>query len=220
VDLLTFIGIVALFSVLEAIARKGKARQGGEEEIPLPERPEAPLPRQRPPQPTGSFPRSYDEDPSFDETAERDETRLRLDQTTPVPLPAKGPRRSSGGSEDLIPAAVWDEIQRMARGEAPQKSQEAPTAQRRSARSLGHAPARGAEAPPPMEGSADHPIHRAHAAFGTSPTARAAPRAVGAPKHAPSPGAAVRKLLTPGGGSLRQAVILQEILGPPPGLRD
>lgn len=264
---LIFVGIILLFSVLEAVARKGRARQGGGEEIPLPPEPRPrrppPRPSPRPSQPTGTVPHSYDEDPSFDETVRGDETRMRpepaaeraapLEGAKPLQPPAEDPGRSRAGSEGLIPAEVWDEIQRMARGEGPGERQPpvesrpagwpkpassrprpskkarpseragAPTAQRRSAKGLGRAPAAALDAAPETEGTADHAVHLAHAGYGTSPAARGGTRPAATPAGAPGPAEAIRRLLTrqPGSlSSLRQAVVLQEVLGPPPGLRD
>lgn len=278
---LIFIGIIVLFSILEAVARKGRAKQGEGEGIPPPEEPQPRVPRPqrraphpRAPQPSGSLPYSYDEDPSFDEAATAEEGRIRpeppAERAPPIGEEAV-PRRS--GSEGLIPAEVWDEIQRMARGEAPQgregttsspfppppapvpapsapperrppmsrppgwakpapprprpagkaKPSEragAPTAQRRSGKGLGRAPARAVEAPPQQEGTADHPVHLAHEAFGTAPSARAGVSPEGPAPRGPSGAEALRRLLASDRGTLRQAVILQEVLGPPPGLRD
>jgi hypothetical protein len=273
VEQLIFVGIIVLFSVLEAVARKGRAKQEGGEGVPLPEEPHQRRPRARPrperqPQ-AGPVPRSYDEDPSFDEVTRGDEARMR-----PAPAAERAEALGEGStaagartsSEGLIPAEVWEEIQVLARGELP-KAQKLPapntpspmpkappprapesrprewpnpsaprprpsgqakpsgragasSAQPRTGRALGRVSAKAVDAPPLTEGTAGHPVHLSHEAFGTAPSTRAGIPLEGARKSAPSPAAGLRALLRSGPASLRQAVILQELLGPPPGLRE
>jgi hypothetical protein len=272
VEQLIFVGIIILFSVLEAVARKGRAAQGGGEGVPLPEEPEArrPRPRPRPPSEprTGSVPHSYDEDPSFDDAARGDEGRLRPEAAAARAAPIgeeSAPARTS--SEGLIPAEVWEEIQGLARGERPETQKApaspapppmptptptpsrpsesrpagwprpsttrsrpsgkatpspragAPTSQARTGKDIGRAPSRSVAGAPAQEGTADHPVHLAHQAFGTAPSTRAGVPPAGGARSASPAAQAVRSLLA-SRGSLRQAVILQELLGPPPGLRD
>jgi len=66
-------------------------------------------------------------------------------------------------------------------------------------------------------------VHESHEAYGTPVAARLSP--LDKPSMHETPGvsgeiARVRNLLAGGGGSLRQAVILQELLGPPAALRE
>lgn len=267
---LIFVGIILLFSILEAVARKGRAKQGGEEAPPLPEEPHQRRPRAEPrhrgePHP-GTVPRSYDEDPSFDEAARGDEARYRPEPAAREAPAAEAPR-SRTGSEGLIPADVWDEIQRMARGELPGPQQAPPplpaprpappprrpvedrapetrstarprpsrpkpsgkakptqragasTAQARTGKALGRPAEPTPEAAPAAEGTTDHPVHLAHQAFGTAPSQRAGIPLEGRP--AVDRATALRKLLlSEQRDSLRHAVVLQEVLGPPPGLRE
>jgi len=104
VEQLIFVGVIILFSILEAVARKGKERQGGGGDFPVPDEAPRPAPRPRPapearsgPDPARSGPPAYDHDPTYDDRVEGRPTRPR---TT---------------SEGLIPADVWDEIQRIDR---------------------------------------------------------------------------------------------------------
>ncbi|GMV04228.1 MAG: hypothetical protein AMXMBFR53_05090 [Gemmatimonadota bacterium] len=245
---LIFVGIIVLFSILEAVARKGKERQGGGGDLPVPEEEARPAPRPRSapetrsrPAPASSGPPAYDHDASYDDKVEGRPTR---------PRPT---------SEGLIPAEVWDEIQRMARGEAPVEAPPPPPPPRPrpppakpSPRPGGApparrtppkpAPARGvptarrvpAEVSRPvpagkpetvdagaLEGSPDHAVHLSHAAYGTPVAGRLtgfAPEASG--RRASREAGAARELLRGGPARLRQAVILQELLGPPLALRD
>jgi hypothetical protein len=71
-----------------------------------------------------------------------------------------------------------------------------------------------------MEGTADHPIHLAHETFGTAPSRRVGIAMEGRSAGETAAAAAMRRLLSSDRDSLRQAVILQEILGPPPGLSE
>lgn len=262
---LIFVGIIVLFSVLEAVARKGRAKQEGGEGVPLPEEPHQRRPRARP-RPerephAGTVPHSYDEDPSFDEVTRGDDARMR-----PAPAAERAEALGEGStaagartsSEGLIPAEVWEEIQVLARGELPKaKKLPAPntpspmpkaplprapesrparprpsgqanpsqragasSAQPRTGRALGRVSAKAVDAPPLTEGTADHPVHLSHQDYGTAPTRRAPIPSAGAVRGAPAPSAVLHTLLRSGPAPLRQAVILQELLGPPPGLRD
>ncbi|HSW29948.1 MAG TPA: hypothetical protein VLH75_10740 [Longimicrobiales bacterium] len=270
---LIFVGIIVLFSVLEAVARKGRAKQGEGQGVPLPEEPHQRRPRARPrPEAethAGTVPHSYDEDPSFDEVTRGDEARMR-----PAPAAERAEPLGEGStaagartsSEGLIPAEVWEEIQVLARGELP-KAQKLPapsapvpapkaplprapesrpagwprpsaprsrpsgqarpsgragasTAQPRTGKGLGRASAKEVEAAPLTEGTANHPVHLSHQDYGTAPARRTGIPLAGAARGAPAPSAGLRALLRSGPASLRQAVILQELLGPPPGLRE
>lgn len=234
---LIFVGIIILFSILEAVARKGKERQGRGGDLPVPDEEPRPAPRPRPvpearsrPAPAPSGPPAYDHDASYDEKVEGRPTRPR---TT---------------SEGLIPAEVWDEIQRMARGEAPVEAppppprprpvpkkppppktspaRPAPTVRRTPAKAAPPLPTRTPEAAEAveagaMEGSADHAVHLSHAAYGTPVAGRLTGFAEGGSGRLASREAGgVRELLRGGPSRLRQAVILQELLGPPLALRD
>ena len=260
---LIFVGIIVLFTVLEAVARKNRAKQGGGEGVPLPEEPhrQRPEPRPRSEAQTrgGAIPRSYDPDLSVDDATREEEVRRRREPATSE-ASAMEPARARSGSEGLIPADVWEEIQRMARGDLPEgetlpppgsvpaprqprvpqsrppgrqkpspsrprpsgkagSSQRAgaPTAQSRTGKGLGRPAPERVEVAPALEGTAGHPIRRAS---GTAPSQRAGFAPGGHPAAAPARAVAIRRLLTAERASLRQAVILQELLNPPPGLRE
>lgn len=246
---LIFVGIIVLFSILEAVARKGKERQDGGE-VELPEPPVGlpdPGPRRRAGR--GSTPPSYDDDPSFD-----DAVKGRVEGEG-----ASRPPRARSGSEGLIPADVWEEIQALARGElpgteapvppkprapapsAPSPPVPAPGGERqpRQAERRPQPPARRPSPPvrvekptprptkpmpsappaPVAEGTPGHPVHLSHAAYGTPVRGRLTAAATSRVDGPPAEARGARTLLAGGPEALRQAVILQELLGPPVALR-
>ena len=224
---LIFVGIILLFSMLEAVARK--KREGGEDPTSVP--PTGSLPEVRVPRPPEArvpTPRvpSYDDDPSFDDTADAGSRGG-----------AAGTGRTS--SEGPIPVDVWEEIQAMARGgPAPVRKAPAPA----PAPVPKRAPARVATREPravtaPMSTAArktrapavpevdvvagDHAVHKTHPKFGTPVHDRLTGfddthkvRALSAEARA------LRTVLRGGGAPLKQAILLQEILGPPVSLKD
>lgn len=253
---LIFVGVIVLFSILEAIGRKKKMEHGGEGEVgevppppPTSRRREMPAPVGPPGGPAG--PASYDDDASYDEKA--------------------GAGRSSEG---LIPADIWEEIAALARGEVPPSrapepssprmpppaptpapapaprpapappsgtgprtpqprtpSKARPGEGRRSARPAPTAPApirgRRAVTPGPTPEPAleelreAHPLHATHPGMGEPVRDRLTAPAEASRDRVQAEVAEVRRLLRSGStASLRKAVILSEVLGPPPGLRD
>lgn len=224
---LIFIGIILLFSMLEAVARKKKeSGEGPAPEAPRQSLPEVVLPRR----PEGRAPEvrvpSYDEDPSFDDAANAGSRG--------------GPARVRPTSEGLIPADVWEEIQAMARG-APAPVRNAPPAPPAPAPRRAPAPtsARRTSRPPapPMSLEArkgrppavpevdvvvpEHAVHLTHAAYGKP----VQDRLTGfddthKPRGLSVEAVALRRVLRGGGAPLRQAILLQEILGPPVSLKD
>ncbi|MDP2955683.1 MAG: hypothetical protein Q8N53_04620 [Longimicrobiales bacterium] len=257
---LIFVGIIVLFSILEAVARKKKQAQGQGEGVPeAPDRgPGVRVPRPRPAPTQGTVPRSYDDDTSFDEAAKGDESRMRPEPAAERAAPLgqeEAVTRTS--SEGLIPAELWEEIQVLARGGLPREQESPqpvpprtpapargtkPPARRpapaaatrktapasrtgtqtpsRAARKPAQPTVPGPEAPATAEGTPDHPVHLSHAAYGTPVVGRAgsAERVVGRPVAAHD---SLRRMLVGGGRApLRQAMILQDVLGPPVSLRD
>ena len=250
---LIFVGIIVLFSILEAVARKGKERRDGGE-VELPEPPVGlPDPGPRPRAGRGSSPPSYDDDPSFDEAV-----KGRVEGEG-----ASRPPRPRTGSEGLIPADVWEEIQALARGEVPgtgdpvpqkprppappppttapptrippkggerrpnqperrgqpQVRRSAPPVRVEKPAGKPAKPVRSAPAVPVEEGTPGHPVHLSHAAYGTPVRGRLTPAATSRADGPSVEALGARALLAGGPGALRQAVILQELLGPPVALK-
>jgi hypothetical protein len=203
---LIFFAVIIFFSIIESIARSRKKRAGGSPQIPDEWEPE-PAGREWQP-PTRDVPTrtttSYDADLSYDdlEVAE-----------------ARDPR---SGSEGMVPADIWEEIAGLARGRVRQLETrpEPPPPAPAPAPAL---PARlGWGKRTPKVGQA-HRVHLAHQHYGTDPSERP-PSALDALDPLARPlsadAKAVREQLRTGGRhALRQAVILQEILGPPSSMR-
>ena len=224
---LIFVGIIILFSMLEAVARK--KRQTGETgaELPQTKPPERTAEARRPRPQQRTLP-SYDQDPSFDDIADA------------------GSQGAAGGpasSEGLIPVEVWEEIQAIARGgkaparSAPPRPQpkapsppdrgpaRVPTRAARPATAPMSTVARKTRAEPVPEVAVgtgpEHSVHLTHPEYGKPIQDRLTgfgddSRARGLSVEA----RAVRSVLRGGGAGLRQAVLLEEILGPPVSLKD
>jgi hypothetical protein len=200
-----------------------------------------PGPRPAPqPRPRMSDVPSYDEDASFDARA-RQEGRSFDEAATSD----EERRRRAASSESMIPADIWREIEGLAReakvelplpaprpkpqsprpqaqlpkpGGARQRKRPAPKSPQRMPPTVPQ-PRRPALPEPTVEGAAAHPVHLSHAGYGTDPSDRArAEQDLLAPTRSASAANAVavrEQLRSQGANALRQALILQEVLGPP-----
>lgn len=196
---LIFVLIFIVFSVLEGVGRKKKAQRKG-------------LP--------GTVPGPQRRSSRNREVVTREPEVSRAE---PAEVSPPVPTEETGGSEDLIPSQVWEEILGLARGTRPEPEK-------------AETPAEEA-APEPVEPKVLHPApDRSRPADLPSPR-RGEPRTVTA-----VPSAAQRRpvpaLVEPespgprrsdvmhrlfGSGSkedLRKAIILREVLGPPVGMRE
>lgn len=134
----------------------------------------------------------------------------------------EAPRRS--GSEAMIPGDIWEEIAGLARGRIRQleTQPEAPPPPPVPATPPATLPARLGWGKRTAKVGQQHRVHLSHAEYGTDPSSRARsahdqidPLALGLSADVK----AVRKQLRHGRHALRQAVILQEVLGPPVSIR-
>lgn len=213
---LIFFGILILFSILESISRKRKAKARGDVEEPG----ELEAPEWRPhPSWDDELP-TYDADGSYDDAAEE---------------AGPHPDRARGGSA----ADLWAELAGLATGtpeartrSIPRQSPPLPDALPVEARQqpvlaerLSAVPRRLARYPhEPVATEAEHPVHRAHLGFGTDPSSRAPSEqdvlaGLPPPRHARS--VAVRaQLRSHKASQLREAILLKEVLEPPVALRD
>jgi hypothetical protein len=218
---LIFFAVIIFFSIIESIARSRKKKSGGSAQIPHEWEPDAGRDTRRgraaptPGGPAYEAPTygtaSYDSDRSYDELeVEEADSREVLPEAT----------ASRSGSEGMIPADIWEEIEGLARGrmrelETRPEPRASPPAPLPPAR-LGW----GKRAP---SVGPTHRAHLAHQGYGTDPSERAPSALDGLDPLARSlsaDAAAVRSQLRPGGRhALRRAVILREILGPPASLR-
>jgi hypothetical protein len=189
---LIFFAVIIFFSIIESIARRRKQQSAGSP--PIPE--------------------------EWEQEEEEDKGREWRSETDEV----EAPHRS--GSEAMIPGDIWEEIAGLARGrmrqletqpEAPPEPP--PPVQATPSATL---PARlGWGKRTPKVGQA-HRVHLSHAEYGTDPSSRTRsahdqidPLARGLSADVK----AVRKQLRHGRHALRQAVMLQEVLGPPVSIR-
>jgi hypothetical protein len=208
---LIFLAVIVVFSIIDSIARTKKKRQqqsggSGQDTPRVPEewQWEDDVP-------------SYDADPSYDD-AYASEGATRKPETLP-----RAERSSPKSSEGMVPADIWEEIAGLARGRVPtpKPTPRAPKAPEPvQSRPIEPEPkpvrARATRVRPPLTGAG---VHRAHADYGTDPSSRRRSEQDGLD---PLRGTlsqdvrAVRRMLkTHTRSALRQAVILQEVLGPP-----
>jgi hypothetical protein len=216
---LIFFAVIIFFSIIESIARSRKKQSGGQPQIPAdwePEeqqrewRPERSAERPaEPPRETRTV--TYDSSPSHDDLATREaaDARQSLDASR------------GSGSEGMIPADIWDEIAGLTRERMRQLEPQPPAplpAPLPPATPSGRA-AWGKRTPRVGQ---QHRVHLSHAGYGTDPSSRAASAHDGMDPLAQKLSAdvrTVRKQLRHGRHALRQAVILQEVLGEPASLR-
>lgn len=209
---LIFFAVIIFFSILESIARsrraKQKREQGGLEEEQFEW-------AQTPPWDT-DLP-TYDEDPSYDEAADEYVVTERADSEPQ----SKGPRSVVDILAELGGITTEETREESTTVSIPRQSpplpeprppiviperDEAPTVRR-----------------PERVASRTHPVHLTHADYGTDPSERAASVIPGLDTSGEAPTAevaAVHAQLRGTRSSLRQAIILREVLGPPLALRD
>ena len=211
---LIFIGILILFSILESAARKRKQQGTG-----------LPAPREPAPWDQESWEEdrwgddgidvsvddlpSYDGNPTFDDRVEAG---------------------ASASSEGMIPADIWEEITGLAQDRVPvRREPEEPTLPSSQPWNPPIPPSPQPWSPPaplgaPRVPEPAHKVHLAHAGYGTDPSTRPPSEQDGLDPlrvRANAATRAVREQLRRGGAqALRQAIILQEVLGPPVVLRD
>jgi hypothetical protein len=173
--------------------------------------------------------RPSEDEPTFDEVASTETER----------------NKRAASSESMIPADIWEEIAGLAReakvelpAPRPKPRPRLPPLQKKprlpQERPEVPGPARPAPRPSPvrsrpsapsptMEGTAGHAVHLSHAGYGSDPSERQRSAEDGLDPLARTLGAdaaAVRlQLRGQGAHGLRQAMILQEVLGPPVGSR-
>ncbi|MSR19659.1 MAG: hypothetical protein EXR91_01575 [Gemmatimonadetes bacterium] len=221
---LIFFGVIILFSILESVARSRQKKRG-------PQAPEAPAEWQWEPgkaevpdrpgydaEPTFDREPSVEERPTFDaEPTFDDVVATRQPRPTDDLEPTRRAQRAPAtSSESMIPADLWEEIAGLGRGRVPVPAETAPTpppARQPQTRPL---PTRASRPTPPHEA---HTVHQSHVGFGTDPSERARSEQDGLDPLARRLGADAaavhQQLRTRGRHALRQAMILNEVLGPP-----
>ena len=231
---LIFFAVIIFFSIVESIVRSRRARRGeveGEGEVTLPDsdRMERYEPRSRTPD-VEHLP-TYDADPSYDDLATSGGRGGRRDQPTPMRGDGRVEERGRPSSE-MLSADLLEELAEM----ASRRSREGEGGRRRRPRPL-RVPRQSPPLPEPVQEGppvtrlpvkateiGEHTVHRSHAEYGTDPSSRR--RSEQDVMFAPTDqldadAAAVRRqLLSHSTSSLRQAIILQEVLGPPVAMRE
>jgi hypothetical protein len=231
-DNLIFFAVIIAFSILDSILRKKKKGQKGADGLPVPEA------QEWGPTEVEEYLPTYDEEPSYDD--EHRVTGLEATQQHAAPT-APSPERGQAAapSRELgIPKDIWEEIAALAGGRLPiEHAPEPPSSppalvapqpvdprevertQRRAPRAM---PARRAERAVGRTG--DHQVHGSHAGYGSDPSARAPSEQDGldplAQKLSQDAARARTFLKSQDRHSLRQAIILQELLGPPAAYRE
>jgi hypothetical protein len=241
---LIFFAVIIFFSIVESIARKKKAgRTEGSGGASRPD-PSEPLEQQfewtnNPPDlPTYDEDPSYDEGPSYDEQLsydERGEGALQPRHAAPSEM------SRSSSADTMLPGGLRAEqewvrrsgVQRE-RARTVKTSEQSPPlpapTRTSSSRTRVPAPPRSRTPRSKVVGrsagrqGSEHPVHEAHAGYGTDPSERARSEQDGLDPlkwELSKDARAVRaQLLSHGDSGLRQAVILQEVLGPPVSMRD
>jgi len=219
-DELIFFGVIIAFSILDSILRGKKKRQKGSDGLPVPEA------QEWEPAEVEAYLPTYDDEPSYDD--EQRVSGLEALQQHAEPAP-----RSPGVA---IPKDIWEEITALAGGRLPveQASEpsvtlpvvvepELPVDPREAERALRRElPVRRAERAVGRTG--EHRVHTSHRGYGSDPSTRAPSEQDGLGAHAETlsrDAASARALLNSHDKhSLRQAIILQELLGPPAAYRE
>ena len=211
---LIFIVVIILFSLLEGVLRKQKAGRA------LPPG-QAPEEEQYDPAQEEQYVPTYDEPPSYDDRPSHDEPPSYDDQIDDDMPEYSNPyrtvlRSTPAPSETLIPKDVWEEIAGLVSGVRPSVLPAEP-----EPRSEATTVASRASYQPTSE--QEHVVHRAHVGYGTDPSSRAPSEQDGLDplaKRLAADARAVHQVLSSRDPhALRQAIILQEVLGPPAAFR-
>lgn len=228
---LIFFGVIILFTILESAARKKRAQAAAEEEAGVGEHP--PLQAEWEEQALDAGFPTHDAEPSYDDDAIAGEPLPQYtgryeshDEPDEFVAPSQEASREVAPSRGLFAelaglAARLEEASR----EASQQSSRIPVAE------VAPSPAEPSRAVVPQRESSfgpaevrpEHMVHSAHADYGTDPSERAPSEQDGLDplaEHLGVDALAVRKqLMSHSLHALRQAVVMQEVLGPPTALR-
>jgi hypothetical protein len=232
-DGLVFLVVIVVFSLLEGVLRKQKAAQQARLSG------QAPDDGQYEPAQDGQledgryglvqdeqFEATYDGEPAYDDDRpsynEADDIQEYSSQYTETPPSKPAP------SETLIPKDVWEELAALVAGAQPQASdleQPAPPAPRAETTAVARTETTAVtqRATRGLTTSQEHIVHGAHVGYGTDPSQRAPSEQDGLDplaEHLGVDAGAVRQLFASRDShALRQAIILQEVLGLPSAFR-
>lgn len=232
---LVFFAVIILFTILEAVAKRRKQREGGED--------------------GGDEGESWTPAPVERQPRPKAERRPRVERGSSSSTDRGMPERGAGReerSETMIPADLWEEIAGLAAGEP--RSEPSPRGEPKPVPSRRPESAPRRWKPGPFDDEAAsletldverieddirpvrtytgkrvpssvdaHPVHRSHIGYGTDPSERAPSEQDWRPTDRGNRNAKrVRAMLrgSEGTDALKQAVILREVLGPPVSMKD
>ena len=206
---LIFFALIGFASIIESVFRRRKARSGGG---PVKEAPTRDRRFEREQGRPEELP-TYDSVPSYDEWV-----------TATVPeASAKKPALDTLGSdllEVLLGGETWQDEKDRAKRKLKARNDEI----RRLRMKVEESSRAGASAGESVSPPSVHQIHRTHAEFGTDPSERAPSEQDGLDPLARSLSAEAkavrRQLRSDSASALRQAIVLQEVLGPPQSIRE
>jgi len=227
---LVFFAVIIAMSVLDSIARSRKAKRAQNAEGGVPAESGAGEARWEGrgdtlggyEEPGGSL-ATYDDEPSYDDEESYDD-RLEWKEESEGRDPSPSSPAESRPSTEMLGGDLLEQLAELAggrlKGRMEQAQERLPTVR---------VPRQSPPLPRPTRPSYDvllrgeeHLVHRAHAGYGTDPSERAPSEQDGLDPLAQKLGAdaeAVRRqLLDHDTHALRQALVLQEILGPPAAL--
>lgn len=238
---LIFFAVIIFFSIIESIARSRKQRKGGGtiEESPTEDQDPAEWEFEWAPESPAELP-TYDQEPSYDDLVTRS-------GTVPPPAP-RGVESRTPSSRTLLSGGLLEELagmagkleaerERMEQGEARASREEeearaeeqrqwAEQEERERAKRRAPRESRSTAAVHrrPARPRPTHLVHKSHAEYGTDPSERSRSEQDGLDPLARTLSADAkairRQLRNDSKSALRQAVIFQEVLGPPKAMRE
>jgi len=203
---LIFVGVIVAFTILDAVLRgKKKGAEGSDGlPVPLPQDPWAAAAWEVE-EPT------YDADPAYDVRGPHDDEASHDDRA----LQEIAVRSEPQAPGSMSVKELWEEVAGLSASRLrphPMPTEFVPQGEE------------SLPVPPSSTKVAEHRIHRSHAGYGTDPSTRARSAEDGLDplaRHLGKDAALARLLLSSGNAhSLRQAIILQELLGPPAAYRE
>ena len=213
---LIFFALIAFASVIESVFRRRKARGGGGpvKEAPTGDWQTSDAQFEWGPGRADELP-TYDSDPSYDELATVEETETSTEPFVPTP---------PSMLEKILEAASEAMEDPNEEGRLRQKLEKRDKELRRMRLDLEKSKRSGASRRGSVGKPASHHIHRTHAEFGTDPSERAPSEQDGLDPLARALSAEAkavrRQLRSDSVSALRQAIVLQEVLGPPKAMQE
>ena len=213
---LIFFALIAFASIIESVFRSRKAKSGGGpvKEAPTGDWQTSDIQFEWGPGQEDELP-AYDSDPSYDELATAEEAETSTEPFVPTP-PSMLEKILEVASE-----AMEDPNEE---GRLRRKLEKRDKELRRLRLDLETSKRSGASRRGPVGQPASHQIHRTHAEFGTDPSERAPSEQDGLDPLARALSAEAkavrRQLRSDSASALRQAIVLQEVLGPPKAMQE